>query len=51
MMAFKHEMPGNSDIPVLEDLKYGVREDRYGIFGDNGYSDLIEIKRRDLSQE
>ena len=32
-------------------MKFEGRDNRYGIFGDNGYGDLIEIKRRDLSKE
>lgn len=34
----KFELPGNSEIPHSESQKYGVRDNRYGIYGDNGYS-------------
>ena len=45
------DMPGNSDINFEDQLKYEARDNRYGIYGDNGYGELIEIKRRDLSKE
>lgn len=45
-IKLKYDLPGNNDIPYHEDQKYGIRENRYGIYGDNGYGDLIEIKKR-----
>lgn len=48
MRELKYELPGNNDVPYTEALKFGVREDRYGIFSDNNYGQLIEIKRRKI---
>lgn len=44
----KYELPGNSDVPYEQALKFGVRDDRYGLFSDNGYGELIEIKKRKI---
>ena len=27
-----------------------MRDNRYGIFGDNGYAELVEIKKRELTE-
>ena len=43
------DLPGNADLDYQEFLKYGQRENRYGIFGDNGYEDLVEIKKRPVA--
>lgn len=40
------QIPGNSELDYQEVLKLGARHNRYGIFGDNGYTDLIEINKR-----
>ena len=37
----KHQLPGNSVLPFEAERPLGVRENRYGIDGDNGYSDLV----------
>ena len=37
----KHQLPGNSVLPFEAERPIGVRENRYGIHGDNGYSDLV----------
>lgn len=33
----KHELPGNHLLPEEERKKLGVRQNRYGVYGDNGY--------------
>eukprot|EP00347_Sterkiella_histriomuscorum_P003387 403364494 len=48
--AMKYQLPGNSDIPYQNTLKFGAREDRYGLFSDNGYGELIEIKKRKIEE-
>lgn len=40
--------PGNNEIDYQEFQKLGQRDNRYGVYGDNGYSDYIEIKQRPL---
>ena len=39
-------LPGNSEMGYQESLKYGSRINRYGIFGDNEYQEVIEISKR-----
>ena len=47
----KFDLPGNMDLDFNDGQKYGARKNRYGLFGDNGYSELIEIKRRKMKDE
>lgn len=47
----KFELPGNTDLDFNENQKFGARQNRYGIYGDNGYSELIEIKRRKMEDQ
>lgn len=44
-------MPGNKLIAFEDQMKLGVREDRYGLKGDNGYSDLVEKQKSEKSPE
>ena len=36
----KYQLPGNSLIPLEEERRNQVRENRYGIDGDNGYDEI-----------
>lgn len=47
----KHSLPGNSTLPLDQNQQFQARENRYGLFGDNGYGDLVEIKKRQISKE
>lgn len=39
-------IPGNSMLPFEDQSKLGARENRYGLYGDNGYSEMVEDQRR-----
>ena len=39
----KHGLPGNHILSEKEESKLGPRQNRYGIFGDNGYAQVVEI--------
>jgi hypothetical protein len=39
-------LPGNNILSSLDDQKYGARENRFGLLGDNGYSDMVREQRR-----
>jgi hypothetical protein len=41
-------VPGNNEIDYSELQKFEPRQNRYGIFGDNGYHDYVEIHKREL---
>ena len=39
----RRQLPGNNMLSEEEDKKYGSRKNRYGLYGDNGYGEAIEI--------
>lgn len=39
-------MPGNTMLPENETQKHGARENRYGLQGDNGYSEAVKEQRK-----
>lgn len=43
-------MPGNNELDLQDFNKLGHRQNRYGIFGDNGYQDAIEVSKRPTAQ-
>lgn len=49
MKLLKHMLPGNHLLSEPEESKIGARHNRYGVAGDNGYSQIVEIQR--LKQE
>ena len=51
MKALQYELPGNSLLANKEAQKLGVRDNRYGIYGDNGYQAVIEIKKRSIADD
>lgn len=44
----QQSVPGNSELDHSEFMKLGVRQNRYGLFGDNEFQQAIEIKKRPL---
>ena len=39
------ELPGNHLLPIQDQKMLGVRENRYGLQGDNGYNDIVKAQR------
>lgn len=39
-------LPGNNFLSSLDEQKFGARENRYGLHGDNGYSDMVREQRK-----
>mmetsp|Transcript_3879 Transcript_3879/g.3813 ORF Transcript_3879/g.3813 Transcript_3879/m.3813 type:complete len:128 (+) Transcript_3879:430-813(+) len=48
MKMLRHQLPGNHLISEKEESRMGVRDNRYGINGDNGYGQIVEIKREKM---
>ena len=42
----KHLLPGNHLVDEKEEAKVGARQNRYGTNGDNGYGQIVEIKKK-----
>ena len=45
----KHQLPGNHILNEKEESKLGVRSNRYGIYGDNGYGKVVEIQKNKMN--
>lgn len=41
-----HALPGNNLLPLQDEQKLGIRQNRYGLEGDNGYSDIVKDQRK-----
>jgi hypothetical protein len=39
-------IPGNSMLQFEDQIKLGTRENRYGLYGDNGYNDIVHEQRK-----
>lgn len=50
-LQMKFELSGNNDLNFKEASKLGPRENRYGLYGDNGYAATVEIKKRKVEDE
>ncbi len=38
-------LPGNHLLNEKDESKLGARHNRYGLYGDNGYGEVVEIQR------
>lgn len=41
-LAVKHQLPGNQMVAADEARRHGVRANRYGLAGDNGFADIVQ---------